>query len=382
MRVHLTVEQRRLALRLRARGLSLREIGPQVGCSHQGVALIVRQASRRLVRADGWVPGPGRLTLADREEITRGVHAGESFTAIAARLGKAISTVSREVAANGGRDGYRAWRAHQRAREQARRPKACKLACPELAAQVTSWLAEWWSPVQIAARLRIEHPGDPMMRVSHETIYQALYVQGRGELRRELARCLRTGRARRRPRGRDGRTGHIKDMVMISERPAEAGDRAVPGHWEGDLIIGKDCRSAVGTLVERTTRYLMLLHLPEGRDARLVEQAMRQAITALPAELARTITWDQGIEMARHAGFTTATGIPVYFCDPHSPWQRGSNENTNGLLRQYLPKGTDLSAHSAEDLARIAASLNGRPRKTLGFMTPSEKLTELLAHTG
>ena len=381
MRTHLTVEQRQLALRLKARGLSLREIGPQVGCSHQGVALIVRCAPRRPVRRDGWVPGPGRLTLADREEITLGLHARESFTAMAARLGKAVSTVSREVAANGGRDGYRAWRAHQRAREQARRPKTPKLACPQLAAQVATWLHEWWSPVQISRRLRIEFPGDPMMRVSHETIYQALYVQGRGELRRELARCLRTGRARRRPRGRDGRSGHIKDMVMISERPAEAGDRAVPGHWEGDLIIGKDCRSAVGTLVERTTRYVLLLHLPQGRDARLVEQAMRQAITALPAALARTITWDQGIEMSRHAQFTIATGIPVYFCDPHAPWQRGSNENTNGLLRQYLPKGTDLSAHDTAALAAIAASLNGRPRKTLAYMTPSEKLTELLAHT-
>jgi len=382
MRPHLTVEQRQLALRLKAGGLSLREIGPQVGCSHQGVALIVRHASRRPVRHDGWVPGPGRLTLADREEITIGLYAGQSFTQIAARLGKAVSTVSREVAANGGRDQYRAWRAHQRAREQARRPKSCKLACPQLAAQVATWLAEWWSPVQISTRLRIEFPGDPMMRVSHETIYQALYVQGRGELRRELARCLRTGRAKRRPRGRDGRSGHIKDMVMISERPAEAEDRAVPGHWEGDLIIGKDCKSAVGTLVERTTRYVMLLHLPEGRDARLVDQAMRTAIGTLPAELARTITWDQGIEMSFHAQFTIATGIPVYFCDPHAPWQRGSNENTNGLLRQYLPKGTDLSVHSAADLAHIAASLNGRPRKTLGFMKPSEKLAELLAHTG
>jgi IS30 family transposase len=361
--------------------LSLREIGPQVGCSHQGVALIVRQAWRRPVRADGWVPGPGRLTLADREEITLGLHAGESFTAIAARLGKAVSTVSREVAANGGPDGYRAWRAHQRAREQARRPKGCKLARPELAAQVTSWLHEWWSPVQISRRLRIEFPDDPMMHVSHETIYQALYVQGRGELRRELARCLRTGRAKRRPRGRDGRSGHIKDMVMISERPAEAEDRAVPGHWEGDLIIGKDCKSAVGTLLERTTRYVLLLHLP-GRDARLAGQAMREATGTLPAELARSITWDQGIEMSRHAGFTIATGIPACFCDPHAPWQRGSNENTNGLLRQYLPKSTDLSVHSAEDLARIARSLNSRPRKTLEFMTPSEKLTELLAHTG
>jgi IS30 family transposase len=221
-----------------------------------------------------------------------------------------------------------------------------------------------------------------MMRVSHETIYQALYVQGRGELRRELARCLRTGRAKRRPRGHGENTGQIKGMVMISDRPAEADDRAVPGHWEGDLIIGKGCKSAVGTLVERTTRYVMLLHLPAGRDAHLVEQAMRQAITAMPAELARTITWDQGKETAYHADFTIATGIPVYFCDPHAPWQRGSNENTNGLLRQYLPKGTDLAVHSAEDLARIAASLNNRPRKTLEFMTPSEKLAELLAHTG
>jgi IS30 family transposase len=378
---HLSVEQRQLALRLKARGLSLREIGPQVGCSHQSVALVVRQASRRPVRHDGWLPGPGRLTLADREEITIGLHAGDSFTAIAGRLGKAVSTVSREVAANGGRAEYRAWRAHQRAREQARRPKAPKLARPQLAARVAAWLQEWWSPVQISRRLRIEFPGDPMMHVSHETIYQALYVQGRGELRRELARCLRTGRARRRPHGPDGRSVRIKGMVMISERPAEAEDRAVPGHWEGDLIIGKDCRSAVGTLVERTTRYLMLLHLPEGRDAHLVEQAMRRAVTALPADLARTVTWDQGIEMSRHADFTVATGIPVYFCDPHSPWQRGSNENTNGLLRQYLPKGTDLSVHSAADLARIAASLNNRPRKTLGFMTPSEKLAELLAHT-
>jgi transposase, IS30 family len=382
MRPHLTVEQRRLALRLKARGLSLREIGPQVGCSHQGVALIVRYVSRRPVRHDGWVPGPGRLTLADREEITLGLHAGESFTLIAARLGKAVSTVSREVAANGGRAGYRAWRAHQRAREQARRPKTPKLACPQLAAQVATWLEQWWSPVQISRRLRIEFPGDPMMRVSHETIYQALYVQGRGELRRELARCLRTGRAKRRPRGRGENTGQIRDMVMISDRPAEAEDRAVPGHWEGDLIIGKDCKSAVGTLVERTTRYVLLLHLPAGREAHLVEQAMRQAIGTLPGELARTITWDQGKEMAYHGDFTLATGIPVYFCDPHKPWQRGSNENTNGLLRQYLPKGTDLSVHSASDLARIAASLNNRPRKTLVFMKPSEKLAELLAHTG
>jgi len=375
---HLTAEQRRLALRLNARGLSLREIGQQVGCSHQGVALIVRYAPRRPVRDDRWVPGPGRLTLADREEITLGLRGGESFTVIAARLGKATSTVSREVAANGGRGGYRAWRAHQRACRQARRPKACKLASPQLAAQVTSWLTDWWSPVQISRRLRIEFPRDPMMQVSHETIYQALYVQGRGELRRELARCLRSGRARRRPRGRVENTGRIKDMVMISERPAEAEDRAVPGHWEGDLIIGKDCKSAVGTLVERTSRFVLLLHLLGGREAHLVERAMRDAIGTLPAELTRSITWDQGKEMSHHAEFTIATGIPVYFCDPHKPWQRGSNENTNGLVRQYLPKSTDLSARTPDDIARIARSLNGRPRKTLDYMTPSEKLAELL----
>jgi transposase, IS30 family len=328
MRPHLTAEQRQLALRLKARGLSLREIGPQVGCSHQTVALIARHAPRRPVRQDRWIPGPGRLMLADREEISLGLRAGESFTVIAARLGRAVSTVSREVAANGGRTGYRAWRAHQRAREQARRPKRPKLACPKLAAQVTSWLEEWWSPAQITARLRIEYPGDPMMRVSHETIYQALYVQGRGELRRELARCLRSGRARRRPRGRGQNAGQIRDMVMISERPAEAADRAVPGHWEGDLLIGGDLKSAAGTLAGRTSRYVLLLHLPGGRDARLVERAMRQAISTLPAGLARSITWDQGKEMAYHAGFTLATGIPVCFCDPHKPWQRGSNENT------------------------------------------------------
>ncbi len=383
MVTHLTVEQRQLALRLRAKGLSLRQIGPQVGCSHELVRIIARGGpGRPQRRVEPWMPGPGRLRLCDREEISLGLHAGEAFCVIAAQLGKAASTVSREVAGNGGRTGYRAWRAHQRARERARRPKPAKLACPRLAAQVTGWLQEWWSPQEISARLRIEFADDPMMQVSHETIYQALFVQGRGELRRELARCLRTGRAKRRPRHRPENTGRIKDMVMISERPAEAADRAVPGHWEGDLIIGRDCKPAAGTLVERATRYVMLLHLPQGRGAGHVEAAMRQAMTALPGELFRTVTWDQGKEMAYHAKFTIATGIPVYFCDPHKPWQRGSNENTNGLLRQYLPKGTDLSVHSAADIARIARSLNNRPRKTLGYMKPSEKLAELIAHTG
>jgi IS30 family transposase len=361
--------------------LSLREIGRQVGCSHEVVRAVVRRESKRPVRSDAWRPGPGRLTLAGREEISLGLRAGESFTAIAARLGKATSTVSREVAASGGRDDYRAWRAHQRARVRARRPKPFRLSCARLAAKVTDWLQEWWSPQEIAQRLRMEFPDDPVMHVSHETIYQSLFVQGRGELRRELARCLRTGRIKRRARKRPENTGQLRHMVMISERPAEVDDRAVPGHWEGDLIIGKDCRSAVGTLVERTSRYVMLLHLPDGRDADRVGAALRQAIATLPNHLSRSITWDQGKEMGGHLGFTVATGIPIYFCDPHSPWQRGSNENTNGLLRQYMPKGTDLSLHTAEDLARFAHSLNNRPRKTLGYMKPSERLAELLALT-
>ncbi|HZN83509.1 MAG TPA: IS30 family transposase [Mycobacterium sp.] len=381
MTAHLTMEQRQLARRLSAKGLSLREIGRQVGCSHEIVRSVVRGESKRPVRSDGWQPGPGRLTLADREEVSLGLRSGDSFSVIAIKLGKAVSTVSREVGGNGGRDDYRAWRAHQRARDRARRPKTPKLSCPRLAGQVTLWLQEWWSPQQIAGRLRLDFADDPMMHVSHETIYQALFVQGRGELRRELVRCLRTGRVRRRARRRPENTGQLRDMVMISERPAEADDRAVPGHWEGDLLIGGDCRSAVGTLVERTSRCVLLLHLPDGRSAKGVERAMQQAISTLPEQLRRSITWDQGKEMAHHAQFTISTGIQVYFCDPHKPWQRGSNENTNGLLRQFMPKGTDLSVHTADDLARYEHSLNNRPRKTLGYMTPLERLAELLAHT-
>jgi transposase, IS30 family len=377
--LRLTAEQRQMIRRLSAEGLSLRQVARQVSCSHEGVSFVLRGHRSPYTRS-AWGPGEGRLSVAEREEVGLGLHRGETFSAIASRLGRATSTVSREVAANGGRAGYRAWRAHERARERARRPKVPKLACPRLAAQVTAWLEEWWSPEEIARRLRIEFPTDPMMWVSHETIYQALFVQGRGELRRELARCLRTGRAARRPRGRRENPGRIPNMVMISDRPAEAADRAVPGHWEGDLILGKASKSAVGTLVERATRFVLLLHLPHGKDARAVDEAMRQAIATLPDELFRSITWDQGKEMSRHAAFTIDTGIAVYFCDPHSPWQRGSNENTNGLLRQYMPKGTDLSVHSADDLARFARSLNNRPRKTLGYMKPSEKLTELLAH--
>src|SRR3954471_2283297 len=274
MTAPLSVEQRRLARRLHGKGLARREIGRQVGCSHEVVRTVVRRESKRPVRAESWQPGPGRLTLADREEISLGLWDGDSFTAIATRLGKAVSTVSREVAGNGGRGDYRAWRAHQQARERARRPKPAKFSRPRLAAQVTAWLQQWWAPQEISGRVRMEFADDPMMQVSHETIYQSLFVQGRGELRRELARCLRTGRVKRRSRRRPENTGQLRDMVMISERPPDVEDRAIPGHWEGDLIIGNDCRSAVATLVERTSRYLLLLHLPDGRSASGVERAM------------------------------------------------------------------------------------------------------------
>jgi IS30 family transposase len=330
---------------------------------------------------DPWKPRPGRLTITDRETLLLGLASGLPLAAIARSLGRPTSTVSREIGANGGRESYAAWSAHWRARTLTSRPKPCKLGSGKLLTEVARGLTSLWSPQQISKRLRLEHPDDPEMRVSHETIYQSLYVQGRGELRRELARCLRSGRARRRARGTEERRGRIPSMVMVSERPAEAADRAVPGHWEGDLIVGKGGRSAVGTLVERTTRFTMLLHL-EDKTADAVEKAMRKAIRTMPAELQRSITWDQGKEMATHATFTVATKIPIYFCDPHSPWQRGSNENTNGLLRQYLPKGMDLSTVSGAELRRIQRSLNGRPRQTLGYRTPFEKMSELVALTG
>lgn len=380
-RPHLRAEERALVFRLRARGLTFKEIGEQLGCSIQTVSNTVNKCPKRTLSTGSWSPAPGRLTLAEREEISLGLRDSQSLTAIAANLGRHVSTVSREVAANGGRDDYRAWRAHQRAEQCARRPKPRKLASPRLALQVTRWLKKWWSPQEIARRLRLEFPDDPMMWVSHETIYKTLFVQGRGELRRELARCLRSGRTQRRPQGRIETRGRIPGMVMISERPAEVEDRALPGHWEGDLIIGRNGKSQVGTLVERSTRYVMLLHLPDGRFPVQVDEAMRKAVRRLPKRLFQTITWDQGKEMHRHVDFTIDTGIQIYFCDPHSPWQRGSNENTNGLLRQYMPRGTDLSALSARDLDHIARSLNDRPRATLGFMKPSEKLAELLALT-
>jgi len=365
--------------RLHALGHSLSEIGRKVECSRKAVS---NALVRGPVLAREWAPGPGRLSRAEREEIRVGLEREETFTVIASGLGRAVSTISREVGANGGRHHYTGWEAHTRAKERSQRPKASKLSHPPLASKVTEWLEAWWSPEEISNRLRIEFPDDPMMRVSYETIYQSLFVEARGELRRELSRCLRSGRAKRRPRTRIERRGSIPRKVMIADRPAEADDRAVPGHWEGDLIQGANNRSAVGTLVERTTRFVMLLHLPDGREAEKVNAAMQSAITALPEQLQRSITWDQGREMSSHERFTIDTGIQIYFCDPHSPWQRGANENTNGLLRQYMPKGTDLSLHSADGLAVIADSLNHRPRKALGFMTPVEKLAEVLALTG
>ncbi|MFD7643828.1 IS30 family transposase [Kitasatospora sp. NPDC059795] len=349
-----------------------------------------RSADRRQKAAppiDAVVPpsGPSRyLTEDERLHIADRLRERATIRAIAAELGRSPSTVSREIHRNG-HPGSGAHRPHAaQARSDARRPRPKPrkiLSNPELHSVVRELLDERWSPEQICHALRTRFPDRPEMHVVPETVYQALYVQGRGELRRELAGALRSGRARRRPqRQANRRQPRFADpMVMIGERPAEAEDRAVPGHWEGDLIIGKDSKSAIGTLVERSTRYVMLLHLPNGRAAEHVRDALVATARTLPVELKRSLTWDQGAEMAAHRGFTLATDIPVYFCDPGSPWQRGSNENTNGLLRQYFPKGTDLSVHTPEHLAAVADQLNRRPRKTLDWETPAERLAKLIA---
>ena len=362
-------------------GLSVTGASRHAGISHE--------TGRRWFRQCGGVIGnaPRPLTsrylcLSEREEISRGLAAGCSLRVIADTVGRDKSTISREIARNGGRDAYRAVAAERAARDRARRPKTAKLAADvELRAWVTDRLLLRWSPRQIAATLVTWFPDRPEMRVSHETIYQSIYVQGRGALRRELAACLRTGRALRTPHARTSRAGHsrIPDVVEISQRPPEADDRGVPGHWEGDLILGRNNGSAIGTLVERTTRFCMLLHLPDGHDATAVRDRMIEAIRSMPQQIRRSVTWDRGTEMALHAQISMATDMAVYFCDPHSPWQRGSNENTNGLLRQYFPKSTDLSTHSAEHLAAVAAQLNDRPRETLGWLSPAQSLTRVLS---
>jgi IS30 family transposase len=379
------------------------------------------------------LPSVRHLSFAEREEIALWRAEGHGVREVSRRLGRAPSTVSRELRRNaatrGGNLDYRATTAQWHAERAARRPKRAKLAAnlvlrsyvqDRLAGSVVApggaavpgpsvpWKGRrhgrrqdrrWgkaWSPQQIANRLRLDYPEDATMRISHEAIYQALYVQGRGALKRELTQCLRTGRALRVPRARSRGRGKsfITPEILISERPAEAEDRAVPGHWEGDLIIGLN-RSAIGTLVERTTRFTMLLHLPPmaghgtgprekngpalaGHGAEAVRDAITGTITTLPEQLRRSLTWDQGAEMAQHARLRIEAGLQVYFCDPHSPWQRGTNENTNGLLRQYFPKGTDLSVHGTDDLAAVAAALNARPRKTLGWRTPAEALDAVL----
>ena len=376
-------------------------------------------------------PSGRYLSLAEREEIAVLRAGAHGVREIGRRLGRSPSTISRELRRNApARGGYRATVAQLHAERRARRPKAARLAIDEglrryvqerLAGQVRqpdgaavpgpavkAWKGRnrprredrrWstaWSPEQISNRLRLDFPDDESMRISHEAIYQSLYVQGRGALRRELTACLRTGRALRVPRARARRRGKgfVTEEVMISRRPAEVSDRAVPGHWEGDLILGLSS-SAIGTLVERTSRFAMLLHLPpadgprqkdgpavSGHGAEAVRDAIAAAIATLPTQLRRSLTWDQGIEMAYHAQLRIDADLPIYFCDPHSPWQRATNENTNGLLRQYFPKGTDLARHGAADLAAVAATLNSRPRKTLGWRTPAEVLDEHLAAIG
>jgi transposase, IS30 family len=374
----LPLKTRQRIVRLAMEGYSYAEIVAATRVSAGSVVNVLRVAGGPLRRAER-VSINGRLSLADRSEIYAGVTAGESGATIARRLGVHPSTVTRELAGNGGRDGYQPVAAHRRALKLARRPQMMMLdSNAVLAAYVIERLEKLWSPEQIARRLIEEFPNDAEMRVSHETIYQSLYVQGRGALRKELARCLRTGRAVRRQRDPRERSGRIVGMVNISERPAEVADRAVPGHWEGDLIIGARGRSAIGTLVERTTRFVMLLHLPNGHTAAEVNKAMAAKIAELPDALVRSITWDQGSELARHRQFSIDTGIDIYFCDPHSPWQRGSNENTNGLLRQYFPKSTDLNLHNGAHLDAVADQLNGRPRKTLAWKTPAEALANIL----
>jgi len=336
-----------------------------------------------MVTDGGWMRGKP-LLLEERELILRGICAELSDRAIGRRMGRHQSVISREIARNGGRDRYSPSAAQERADRLKARPKTRKLVANKwLHDAVAAGLSFDCSPEQVAGRLKEEYPDEPDKQVSHETIYETLYLQARGELRTELKLALRTGRARRVPHGTSRpKQARISGMVNISRRPAEATDRAVPGHWEGDLVLGKQGKSQVATLVERHSRFVMIVRVPYDRCADRVAALLSQHIGALPAQLRHSLTWDQGTEMAGHAAFTVATNVPVFFCDPHAPWQRGSNENTNGLIRQYLPKGTDLSCYTQAELDEIADKLNRRPRKTLGFKTPAEALDQALMTAG
>ena len=381
-RIHYTESQKALMWERWQKGESLQQIAQLFDRNHSSIQPI-------LAATGGIRPVPRcrsrlALTLAEREEISRAVVAGHSIRAIAEQLGRAPSTVSREIKRNGGRECYRASQADQSAWDRGRRPKAGKLVENRLLARIVAGkLQLQWPPEQIAGWLKRTYTDDTSCRVSHETIYRSLFIQARGALKKELVEHLRRTRVMRRSRHHTQKTdqhGRITDTVSISERPASVADRAVPGHWEGDLLFGSR-NSQIATLVERTSRYVMLARV-DGKDTQTVVNALIKHAQKLPHELYQSLTWDRGKEMADHQRFTLATDIKVYFCDPQSPWQRGSNENTNGLLRQYLPKGIDLSAYSQPKLNAIARRLNERPRKTLNYATPAERFSQTVASIG